>query len=73
MGLLISGGEIVTAEARHGKEIPELKSGDVMVFQKKERLRVTSLVPSQREHAALENVIRKACAPVTYSIKITPE
>ena len=45
---------IVTAEARHGKEIPELKSGDVMVFQKKERLRVTSLVPSQREHAALE-------------------
>jgi hypothetical protein len=45
---------IVTAEARHGKDIPVLKPGDVMVFQKKDRLRVTSLVPSQGEHAALE-------------------
>jgi hypothetical protein len=31
------------------------------------------LADTEREHAALENVIRKACAPVTYSIKITPE
>ena len=45
---------IVTVEARHGKEVPVLKPGDAMVFQKKERLRVTSLVPSQGEHAALE-------------------
>jgi hypothetical protein len=45
---------IVTAEARHGKEIPELKQGDMMVFEKKERLRVTSLVPSQGQHAPLE-------------------
>ena len=31
----------VTVEARHGKEVPVLKQGDVMVFQKKERLPVT--------------------------------
>jgi hypothetical protein len=45
---------IVTVEARHGKDVPVLKPGDVMVFQKKERLRVTSLIPSQGERAALE-------------------
>ena len=47
---------MVTVEARHGKdkEVPVLKTGDVMVFQKKERLRVTNLFPSQGEHAALE-------------------
>jgi len=33
----------VTVEARHGKEVPVLKQGDVMVFQKNERLRVTDL------------------------------
>jgi hypothetical protein len=38
---------IVTAEARHGKDVPVMKQGDVMVFQKKERLRVTSLAPAQ--------------------------
>ncbi len=35
----------VTVEARHGKEVPVMKPGDVMVFQKKERLRVTDLDP----------------------------
>jgi len=33
----------VTAEARHGKEIPELKPGDILVFANKERLPVTDL------------------------------
>ncbi len=33
----------VTIEARHGKDVPVLKQGDVMVFQKNERLRVTDL------------------------------
>ena len=33
----------VTVEARHGKEVPVLKQGDVMIFQKNERLRVTDL------------------------------
>ena len=33
----------VTVEARHGKEVPVMKPGDVTVFQKKERLPVTDL------------------------------
>lgn len=36
---------IVTAEARHGKQVPVLKPGDVTVFQKNERLQVTNLDP----------------------------
>ena len=40
----------VTVEARHGKEVPVMKPGDVIVFQKKERLPVTDLDP----RAALE-------------------
>ncbi len=34
---------IVTVEARHGKQVPVLKQGDVMVFEKKERLQVSNL------------------------------
>jgi len=41
---------IVTVEARHGKGVPVLKQGDVMVFTKNERLRVTDL----EAHPALE-------------------
>lgn len=44
----------VTVEARHGNEIPVLNKEDVMVFQRKERLRVTNLVPGQGKQAALE-------------------
>jgi hypothetical protein len=40
----------VTVEARHGKEVPVMKPGDIIVFQKNERLRVTDLDP----RAALE-------------------
>ena len=45
---------IVTVEARHGKEVPVLSPGDVMVFQKSERRRVTDLVALQGERAGLE-------------------
>jgi hypothetical protein len=45
---------IVTVEARHGKEVPVLNQGDVMVFQKSERRRVTDLVALQGERAGLE-------------------
>lgn len=45
---------IVTVEARHGKEIPVLSQGDVMVFQKSQRLRATNLVALQGERAGLE-------------------
>lgn len=34
---------IVTVEARHGQQVPVLKQGDVMVFEKKERLQVSNL------------------------------
>jgi len=44
----------VTVEAHHGKEVPVLNRQDVMVFQRKERLRVSDLLPSQGEQAALE-------------------
>jgi hypothetical protein len=44
----------VTVEPRHDKETPVLNREDVMVFQKKERLRVTNLVPCRAENAALE-------------------
>jgi hypothetical protein len=45
---------IVTVEARHGKDVPALNQGDVMVFQKSERLRVTDLVALQGQRAGLE-------------------
>jgi hypothetical protein len=45
---------IVTVEARHDKEVPALKREDVLVFQRKERLRVTDLIPCEGRDAALE-------------------
>jgi hypothetical protein len=45
---------IVTVEARHDKEVPVLNREDVMVLQRKQRLRVTNLVPCQGGQAALE-------------------
>jgi hypothetical protein len=45
---------IVTVEARHGKEVPVLSQGDVMVFQKSQRLRVTNLVALQGDRAGLD-------------------
>jgi hypothetical protein len=46
---------IVTVEARHAKkEVPVLNKEDVMVFQRKERLRVTDVVPRAGEQAPLE-------------------
>lgn len=44
----------LTVEARHDKEVPVLNKEDVVVFQRKERLPVTSFVPCQGEQAALE-------------------
>jgi hypothetical protein len=40
-------------EARHGDAVPELNRGDVIVFQKRDHLSVTSLISAQGEHAAL--------------------
>lgn len=41
---------IVTVEARKGKEVPVMKPGDIVVFQKNSRLQVTNL----KANAALE-------------------
>ena len=43
----------VTVEARHDKEVPALNREDVMVLQGKQRLRVSDLVSSRDEHAAV--------------------
>lgn len=48
---------IVTVEARQGKQVPELKQGDVVVLQNKQRLPVTSVVPAKGDCAALELMI----------------
>ena len=45
---------VITAEARHGKEAPVLRSQDVMTFEKRERLPVTDLIAAHGDQAALE-------------------
>jgi hypothetical protein len=45
---------VVTVEARHGTEVPEIKREDVTVRQGKERLQVTDWLPLRGEHAGLE-------------------
>jgi hypothetical protein len=48
---------IVTVQARNGKQVPVLKQGDVMVFQNKQRLAVTSVVAAANDCAPLELMI----------------
>jgi len=45
---------VVTVEARHGKEIPEIQRGDVMVYEGRDRDQVTDLLPLVGEHAAVQ-------------------
>ena len=45
---------VVTVEARHGTTPPEVTREDVMVYEGRERDRVTAWVPAQGERAALE-------------------
>lgn len=45
---------VVTVEPHHGKDVPEVKLEDVMVYEGKERDPVTQWIPAQGEHAALE-------------------
>ena len=45
---------VVTVEPHHGKEVPDIQRGDVMVYEGKDRDTVTDWVPAQGEHAALE-------------------
>jgi hypothetical protein len=45
---------LVTVEARHGKDVPEISRQDVMIYEGHDRDQVTDLVPAQGEHAGLE-------------------
>jgi hypothetical protein len=45
---------VVTAEARHGKDIPVIHREDVMAYQGKERGTVTDWLPLQGDHAGLD-------------------
>jgi len=48
---------VVTVEARHGNNPPEITRDDVMVYEGRDRDRVTDWVPAQGEHTALEFMI----------------
>ena len=45
---------VVTVEARHGAQVPEITRDDVMVYQGRNRDRVTEWTPLQGDHAGLE-------------------
>jgi len=45
---------VVTAEARHGTDVPVITREDVTVNQGRERVQVTDWVPLEGEHAALQ-------------------
>ena len=45
---------LVTVEARHGSNIPDIQRDDVMVYEGKDRDRVTGWLPLQGDHAGLE-------------------
>lgn len=45
---------VVTVEARHGTEVPEITREDVVVRQGKERLQVSDWLPLRGEHGGLE-------------------
>src|SRR5580658_10815954 len=45
---------VVTAEARHGSNVPDITRDDVMVYQGRDRDRVTAWLPLQGDHAGLE-------------------
>ncbi|HXM67965.1 MAG TPA: hypothetical protein VN911_14625 [Candidatus Acidoferrum sp.] len=45
---------VVTAEARHGSDVPEISQRDVMVNEGHDRDEVTSWIPAKGDNAALE-------------------
>ena len=45
---------VVTAEARHGNDVPVIQREDVMVYQGRDRVKTADWLPLQGEHAALE-------------------
>ena len=45
---------LVTVEARHGTNVPDISQRDVTVYEGHDRDQVTDWVPAQAEHAGLE-------------------
>lgn len=45
---------VITAEARHGGDVPTLSRGDVIVYQGRDRDQVTGLIPLQGSQARIE-------------------
>jgi hypothetical protein len=45
---------VVTAEARHGSDVPVIQKEDVMVYQGRDRVKTTDWIPLQGDHAELE-------------------
>lgn len=45
---------VVTAESRHGKDVPKVNREDVMVYVDKDRLQVSGWTPLQGDRAALQ-------------------
>jgi hypothetical protein len=45
---------VVTVEARHGSNVPDVSREDVMVYEGRDRDKVTAWVPLQADHAGLE-------------------
>jgi len=45
---------VVTAEPKHGNEVPTISQADVMVMEGKDKDTVTDWIPAQGDHAALE-------------------
>ena len=45
---------VATVEPHHGKEVPVLQQGDLMVYHGKERLQTTGFVPLKGDHADLQ-------------------
>jgi hypothetical protein len=45
---------LVTAEARHGADVPVIQKEDVMVYQGRDRVKATDWIPLQGDHAELE-------------------
>src|ERR1700723_2485667 len=48
---------VVTVEARHGSNVPEITRDDVMVYEGHERDRVTGWLPLKGDHGGLEFVV----------------
>jgi hypothetical protein len=45
---------VVTVETKHGGDVPNIRRGDVAVYQGRDRAQMTDWIPLQGDHAGLE-------------------